>query len=621
MAYDELVAGMRDQTRYDGLLVALLLLAPALLAVSRDLDWFDGPELALAAVAGGVAHPPGEPLHTLLGALLSRLFPAYLGVALLSVLPLCLLAVPATALADRLSPPETLRARLGRAAAIAACLLCPPVFQTGTRVEVYCLAALCAFLSLFCAESRRPLGAGILLGLSACANPAFAVFAGAAVFVVLCRSGWALLRAFVGGLLGLLPYAYLPWAGQHAERFVYGEPTRVAGMIDILLLRAFAHNIGFTSGHVLTGLITLKWLVVPALLALLVGSIGLLGGRRRSLGAAVLLLGGLHLCSILLNKPLPHNPDLQGYLIPAVLGSGIGLSALCSRLALRRLPVLLPLALGLPLGMLGLDGAWISARAGGIHAMRTLADAYLSEAPPRSIVILVTDHLYWPMLYRQEAEHARPDVVLINLGLSGNRWFWSHQRALHPELAAVLNTELPPAQQLHRLILQSPDRPIVSQASVLVRSFGRSLCEGAFLIRAAGAAPSCPPPDVAARVAVLTKMAAEVRGDWLGERTVATQAIMLALESRTHGSLERAAATLAAAAPELAEFAAIRPGPVLAPRLPLRRLPEDALASPDWVLYLLGRTLVELGDGRGEELLARARARGVAEAEPQAGGG
>ena len=68
MAYDGLrvSVGMRLKTQYDGLLLAALLLGPALLAASRDLDWFDGPELALAAVIGGVAHPPGEPLHTLL---------------------------------------------------------------------------------------------------------------------------------------------------------------------------------------------------------------------------------------------------------------------------------------------------------------------------------------------------------------------------------------------------------------------------------------------------------------------------------------------------------------------------------------------------------------------------
>ena len=148
MAYDGLrvSVGMRLKTQYDGLLLAALLLGPALLAASRDLDWFDGPELALAAVIGGVAHPPGEPLHTLLAGLLARLMPAYLGVALASVLPLCLLAVPMIRLVDHLSPPASGRDRLLRGAVVAATLLGPPSFQTGTRVEVYCLAALFSLL-------------------------------------------------------------------------------------------------------------------------------------------------------------------------------------------------------------------------------------------------------------------------------------------------------------------------------------------------------------------------------------------------------------------------------------------------------------------------------------------
>lgn len=613
LAYDGLVTGLRNNARYDGGILALVLLAPALVAASRDLDWFDGPELAMAAASWGVAHPPGEPLHAILGGILARIFPTYLGVTLASVLPLCLLAIPTLRLVDRLYPPETPRARLLRAATIAACLLFPPVFETGTRVEVYCLAALPALFALDYAVARRPLQAGVMLGLSACANPAFAVFAAVAVFVLLVRSLRALLWAFVGGLLGLLPYVYLPWAGLHPERFVYGEPTRLSGMIDILLLRAFQHNMGFSVAHTLSGLVLLKGLVIPTVLGLLVASLGLLGGRARGLGAALLLLGVLHLFSILLNKPLPHNPDLQGYLIPAALVSGIGLAALLGRLAARRSSVL-GVALCLPLFCLGLDGAWIRARAGGIHAMRELADAYLNEAPPRAVVILVYDHLYWPMLYRQEIEHARPDVVLINLGLIGNAWFWNHQRAVHPELSSLPGAELPPARQLGVLLQQSPERPVVSQASVLLRGLGRGLCEGAFLSQALPAGGSCPPPDLGARTALLRRMAAQVHGDWIGERTLATQAIFLALESRTHGSLERAVATLAAASPELAGFTPAVPGAVPTRRVPLRRLPEDALASPDWVLYLLGQTLLELGDARGEELLARARARGVAEA-------
>ena len=611
---------MRLKTQYDGLLLAALLLGPALLAASRDLDFFDGPELALAAVIGGVAHPPGEPLHTLLAGLLARLMPTYLGVALASVLPLCLLAAPALRLVDRLSSPTSERDRLLRAAVLAATLLCPPIFQTGTRVEVYCLAALLSLLAVDAAAARRPLAAGLGLGLTACANPAFAVFAGAAVFILSCRSLRALGWVLAGGLLGLVPYAYLPWAGSHPERFIFGSPTTLRGFLDILLLRAYQHNLGSSAAQALTGLVTLRWLVLPAALALLAGGIGLGRSRARGLALALLTLGGLHLGSLLLNKPLPHNPDLHGYLVPTLLVSGMGLAALFLQLPERGRVRLLPAALCLPVLALVLDGPWLAARSRGGHAMRALADAYLDAAPPQAVLILVTDHLYFPMLYLQEAEHARPDLVLINLGLAGNAWFWTHQQALHPELASLL-AELPPTQKLARLVAQ---RPVVAQSGVLLRGLGVGTCEGAFLISPVPSGGRCAQAEVTPRLATLGRMAADVRGDWLGERLVATQAIMLALESRAHGDLQRSAATLAASSAELSGFAplaAARSG-APGPRVPLRRLPADALASPDWVLYLLGRTLVDLGDGRGEELLARARSRGVAEAaEPPVGGG
>jgi hypothetical protein len=37
------------------------------LSMSRDMGFYDSPELALVAVQGGVGHPIGQPLHTLLG--------------------------------------------------------------------------------------------------------------------------------------------------------------------------------------------------------------------------------------------------------------------------------------------------------------------------------------------------------------------------------------------------------------------------------------------------------------------------------------------------------------------------------------------------------------------------
>ena len=67
---------------------------------------------------------------------------------------------------------------------------------------------------------------------------------------------------------------------------------------------------------------------------------------------------------------------------------------------------------------------------------RLLAAGALAEAPPRAILMVESDHWVWPLLYLQEAEQVRPDVVVLPLGLTSSSWFWRHLQRRHPELAA-----------------------------------------------------------------------------------------------------------------------------------------------------------------------------------------
>src|SRR6476469_6630019 len=57
--------------------------------MARDLSLYDSGELALAAVQLGLGHPPGQPLHTLLGFALSHIpwVPKLIGACLASALP------------------------------------------------------------------------------------------------------------------------------------------------------------------------------------------------------------------------------------------------------------------------------------------------------------------------------------------------------------------------------------------------------------------------------------------------------------------------------------------------------------------------------------------------------
>ncbi|MBW2509890.1 MAG: DUF2723 domain-containing protein, partial [Deltaproteobacteria bacterium] len=79
-----------------------------LLTMSRSLSMYDSPELALVAEQLGLGHPFGQPLHTMLGALVSHLPGLDPLIALngLSALAGALSVIPATSLAEALLRPK-----------------------------------------------------------------------------------------------------------------------------------------------------------------------------------------------------------------------------------------------------------------------------------------------------------------------------------------------------------------------------------------------------------------------------------------------------------------------------------------------------------------------------------
>jgi hypothetical protein len=599
----------------DGLALAGVALVPMLLAASRDLDWYDGPELALAAVNLGEAHPPAEPLHTLVGWLLSRVFPAYFGVALASVIPACLCAVPATVLADAIvAPGEGRRARLLRALPIVAALWCAPVFETSTRVEVYALATLAALAALALAAHGRALLAGVALGLTACANPVFAITAalGVAVMSFAKEPLRALPRTFVGGLVGLAPYAYLPFAARDVSRFVWGEPSSARAFFAVLRASDFAANVSVRSEHVATSAQALTDMLVPAGAAVLVAALGwaLAWRASRTLALAGPTVALAQAATLLANAAFAYNPDLHGYLMPTTLVAGVGLAAAVSRARERGAKAVWLCAL-LPLAALVTDLPWIGARLDGAHAARTMARELMTEAPRDAVVLLESDHLVFTSLYLQEVEGERPDLVLVNTGFVNSSWYWRHLARRHPGLRVVLEPGLGRELRLVRFLDANPARPVVAETGGLLARARRPVCEGTFLTYASR---ECAAVDVRRRVATLARAAQDIDGDWIGERVVAIQASNLAREARIRGAPGRAARTLAAIDPGLAGYAElIPPGPddPRRSRPTVPRPPHEALVSPAWVRYELGRTLAEEGQERGVELIRRAADEGV----------
>ena len=200
--------------------------------MAPGLLWGDSAEMQCLAAAGGVAHPTGYPLFTLVAhslvtivgrdpAFLTNLFSGLFAAATLALLTAFLLA-----------------RGVRTPAAVAAALAWGTSFtfwSTSQRAEVYSLATVMALAGLWCAlaalerGTRRPrLAAGFLFGLTLAGHMAFAPFVMVAGLVLAWRVpragvAWiadelALLGVF---LLGLSPYLYLLWADGHGVGFDY----------------------------------------------------------------------------------------------------------------------------------------------------------------------------------------------------------------------------------------------------------------------------------------------------------------------------------------------------------------------------------------------------------------
>ena len=222
----------------------------------------DGGELAAAAVELGASHPPGQPLHALLGyafgwlplgSVLGRL--ALLSVA--CVLLCALFAAQLTAeLCDELDLPEGLPRRTAELAALLGVPLALPVLRQSLRVEVYTLALalfLGACLALVSwARSARPGRlwlAAFLSGLCMAVHPphalAIALSAGCLGALSprrLLGSPRSVLGALGFGALGLCALVYLP-ARASAGAGSWGDARTLAGFIDYFTAPALKGNV------------------------------------------------------------------------------------------------------------------------------------------------------------------------------------------------------------------------------------------------------------------------------------------------------------------------------------------------------------------------------------------
>ncbi len=450
--------------------------------LAPDLAWAhygaDGGDLVTAAYTLGVPHPPGYPTFTALGWLFTRLPLGSVAwrVNLLSAVSTAAAAaaiywiilrladdVQERAEAGGLPPLPVVVAGLGAAWTFA---FAPLVWSQALIAEVYGLAGLWTALVLGIAfflrrspENARwvfvlglvwSLGLGVHLTLL-CLLPlvVWALWPPVRLtrrlvprlgsrHVAAGRWGWATL----GFLTGLLVWLYLPLrAGRGA--ITWGRPTTLGGfwwLVSGALYRDYLFAVPMPALGERLAAWAQTWLHGLGVSGIGLATWGLiwLSGRRR----AWLLASGLTFAALNLYALGYNTADSVVYLVPAfVIGSlwlGVGLAALLrdlgSRAPERRWLTLLLLSLALA------TPAWLLARNGAaldLSRDRTVprfCQAVAREAPSGAILLTTTDRQTFALWYCQHVRGLRPDLAVVDEGLTGFEWYRAGVQQTHPGL-------------------------------------------------------------------------------------------------------------------------------------------------------------------------------------------
>ena len=416
---------------------ALLLYA---LTVHPGLVGGDAGELAAAACAGGVAHPPGYPLHGLLLRLVA------FGDVLLHF---NLVSAVGGALTVGLLC-ETVTRWTGRAEAglfsAAAWLASPLPWRYATTLEVFSLhtallAAVALALTVDVSRGGTRRSAFVLGLLSALAVTHHQT----ALFLVLPAVG---LRAWrhpsmtaltLGGLAGCAPLLLLPlWSGT-ATAFSWGELRTFDGLITHLLRREYG-TFQLAAGEGRGGLFDFlsafahfEWRQLGGAAALLAiaGAFTVTRDVRRWLGVALVsLVLCLFVFGALANLPL-DNPLLRAvverfFLMPhLLLCAGAGLAVLRSKGVSSR-------AVLVAAGLLVAVGIARHPRHDDT-TVRSYGEAVLAQ-PPGALVLTQGDLISNTAHALQACEGLRAELPVVDQQLLTYRWYVERLRHARPDL-------------------------------------------------------------------------------------------------------------------------------------------------------------------------------------------
>ncbi|HEX7505755.1 MAG TPA: DUF2723 domain-containing protein [Polyangia bacterium] len=459
----------------------------------------DSAELANAAYGLGVAHPPGEET-TLLFAKLFTLLPlggiafkvalsqATAGALAAVLVFLLVLETSQTVTFVTEATSEKVRVAVAAAAALVFAYA-PGVVIVSNRAEVYAgqtalsLGALWLALRANAMSDARPaFVAALLIGLGLANHSLVAGLVGlgavSAALPLLVRSGSRMrlvLLSLAGFAVGLLVHAYLPLragalfaSSDHGmDNVVWGDARTWRGFWWVVSAQTFAEKSAVVHGQAspwnlpflpIEELGTIFALLAPA------GAYFLLRRAASRMAGVALLVGAAGaMAAALLGGLDPSNPDIRGYLGPAIAliavlsGIAIAVGTAFIRAQQLRLALVLVVVAG------ALSGFPSPARYPGLrhaHAADYETRGMLTGLPPRAA--LFTHHFETGFLvgYQRFVEGIRPDVAWTHLAFAAGPGYAERALAARPELGPVVTAAIHHAGLAEQLSKLDETRPV-----------------------------------------------------------------------------------------------------------------------------------------------------------------
>ena len=411
------------------------------LTADRDIFPGDPPEFIAVSLTGGVAHPPGYPLFSMLGALFGQLP--------LGPLPFRVNLIAALAHAATLGvvflTAERLTRDLVAAAAAALILAFGALFWTWSLVaEVFPLNDLLAALVLYflVVWHARPSGRAPLL-------------AAAAAFGLRLAHLWQAVG--LGAALAILPYAYIPIASGRHELLNWGSVQTVGDLARQLLRLDYGTGQlipvqAYQGGTAFDRLGDFAKNVNP-LLALLV-VFGAVQAYRRvrwyfwTAALAFIFSGLLFVAYANANVAVATARFVlvRFYLLPQVAVAPVAAFGVVYLVELARRRSVIPrrwlrTAVAGAVCVLAASEIVLTFQAVDLaddHVAHDFAIDLLATTPPNVVLLTGGDHVALPLAYVQSVEQAGPDVTLVFIPVLSQDWYQRELKLRHPEINVPL---------------------------------------------------------------------------------------------------------------------------------------------------------------------------------------